>query len=129
LHKRTPAASRKLPQDLASAPKGLPLTNDGVIAMVRKKFNDATIVKMIQEHNTNFDLSVNALIQLKEAGVSQSVLQAMIASVPDSKTGSPDTQAAVAKFTSTDPVHVPDEIGVYVRQKGELVAIEPEIVN
>ena len=106
----------------------LALTNDGVVAMLRAKFDDATMIKMIQQHNTNFDLSVNAMIQLKQAGASQAVLQAMIEAVPDSK------KATSAESVATDkPMPsssgVPDEIGVYVVQKSGLVAIEPEIVN
>jgi len=118
-------------QDLAGIPQQVALNNDGVLAMVREKFDDATIVRMIQTHSTNFDLSVDAMIQLKQAGVSQTVLQAMIAAVPDPAAGPPATQPAVAKSTPTPivPLVVPDEIGVYVRQKNKLVEIEPEIVN
>jgi len=118
-------------QELPSNQQQLALNNDGILAMVREKFDDATIVQTIQRHNTNFDVSVDALIRLKQAGVSQAVLQAMIAAVPDSKAAPSAAQPAVAKSTLTPatPIEVPDEIGVYVRQKGRLVAIEPEIVN
>jgi hypothetical protein len=118
-------------QDLASNSQQPALNNDGVLAMVRERFDDATIVRMIQTHSTNFDLSVDAMIRLKQAGVSQSVLQAMIAAVPDPTAGPPPAQPAVARYAPipTAPVEAPDEIGVYVRQKGKLVAIEPEIVN
>jgi hypothetical protein len=109
----------------------LALNNDGVLLLLREKFDDATIVRMIQTHGTNFDLSVDALIRLKQAGVSQTVLQAMIAAVPETGAGSPPAQPEVAKSTPTPmvPLVVPDEIGVYVRQKDKLVEIEPEIVN
>jgi hypothetical protein len=117
-------------QDLASNQQ-LALNNDGVLLLLREKFDDAAIVRTIQTHSTNFDLSVDALIRLKQAGVSQTVLQAMIAAVPDSTAGPAAAQPAVAKYAPipTTPIEVPDEIGVYVRQKGKLVEIEPEIVN
>ena len=117
-------------QDLASNQQ-LALNNDGVLLLLREKFDDAAIVRTIQTHSTNFDLSVDALIRLKQAGVSQTVLQAMIAAVPDSTAGPAAAQPAVAKYAPipTTPIEVPDEIGVYVRQKGKLIAVEPEIVN
>jgi hypothetical protein len=117
-------------QDLTSNQQ-LALNNDGVLLLLREKFDDATIVRMIQTHSTNFDLSVDAMIHLKQSGVSQTVLQAMIAAVPGPAAGPPPAQTPVARYAPvpTTPIEVPDEIGVYVRQKGELVAIEPEIVN
>jgi hypothetical protein len=119
-----------LTQNVAIAQEQFPLNNDGVLAMVHEKFDDATIVRMIQRHKTNFDLSVDAVIRLKQAGASEAVLQAMIAATPDGRTASPVTDPVVAKTPhSIIPSDVPDEIGVYVRQKDELVAIEPEIVN
>ena len=47
------------------------LTDQDIILMAKLKFDDATIVKTIQVHDTNFDLSVPALVKLKEAGVSR----------------------------------------------------------
>lgn len=67
----------------------LALTNDSVIAMLKAKFEDATIIDMIRKHNTDFNLSVNEMIRLKQAGASQAVLQAMIEAymhaIPDSQ--------------------------------------------
>jgi hypothetical protein len=103
------------------------IKNGEVIAMVKEKFDDATILEMIKKHKTKFDLSVPALIELKQAGVSQPVLQAMIAMTSDDKPGS-QTPVAVTSPAST-AAEVPDEIGVYLRQKDKLLAIEPEIVN
>jgi hypothetical protein len=118
-----------------NAHERLALTNDSVVAMLRAKFDDATIIKMIQQHNTNFDLSVDAMIKLKQAGASQAVLQAMIEAVPDNKKVPSAASTEVSRGTppaaSPSPAipDLPDEIGVYVRLKDGLVAIEPEIVN
>jgi hypothetical protein len=103
--------------------------------MLKAKFDDVTIIKMIQQHNTNFDLSVDAMIRLKQAGASQTVLQAMIEAAPDSKkaTSATGTEANAATVPAESPKptspDLPDEIGVYVRQKSGFVAMEPEIVN
>lgn len=111
-----------------TAQERMALTNDAVIAMLREKFDDATIIKMIQQHNTKFDLSVNELIRLKQAGASQAVLQAMVEAIPDNQKVPKTEKETVSNAPSNNSV-LPDEIGVYVRQKTGLVAIEPEVVN
>jgi len=55
------------------------LTNQDIVLMAKSQFDDPTIEKMIETHETNFDLSVSALVKLKEAGVTQGVIQAMLA--------------------------------------------------
>jgi len=55
------------------------LTNEDVMRMARLKFDDTTIIQTIQLSDTNFDLSVAALVTLKEQGVSQPVIQTMLA--------------------------------------------------
>ena len=118
-----------IPQ-LARGQEQFVLNDDGVITMANDKFDDATIIRMIQRHNTNFDLSVDAVVRLRQAGVSEKVLQAMLATAPDGKTVLPAGEPVLAKsahlITASD---VPDEIGVYVSLREKLVAIEPEVVN
>ncbi len=78
-------------QNSAGARSTAPLTNQDIVLMTRSKFDDATIVKTIQSFNTNFDLSVAALMKLKDAGVTQTVIQAMLAKTTDgSKTLPPE---------------------------------------
>jgi hypothetical protein len=55
------------------------LTNDDVMRMARLKFDDTTIIQTIQVSDANFDLTVAALVKLKDGGVSQPVIQAMLA--------------------------------------------------
>ena len=47
--------------------------------MVKDKFSDSTIVKAIEANHTAFDVSATALIALKDSGVSQTVIEAMLA--------------------------------------------------
>jgi hypothetical protein len=65
------------------------LTNQDIVLMAKAKFDDATIVQMIQTHDANFDLSVASLVKLKDAGVSQPVIQAMLGSGSDRGEGRP----------------------------------------
>ena len=55
-----------------------PLTNSDIVTMSSQNFDPALIVKAIQSSATNFDTSPQALIELKNAGVSQSVMEAML---------------------------------------------------
>src|SRR6266849_9282142 len=58
------------------------LTNQDIVRMTKASFGDSTIVKMIETHGSSFDLSVDALLRLKELGVSQAVIQAIISAEP-----------------------------------------------
>jgi hypothetical protein len=54
------------------------LTNADVVAMVKAGLPENTVVLAIQQGPTDFDISAQALIQLKNQGVSPKVLDAMI---------------------------------------------------
>lgn len=53
------------------------LTNNDIVKMARVKLGDGIIISKIKASPPNFDMSVNALVKLKEAGVSDAVIQAM----------------------------------------------------
>ena len=52
----------------AQSQKKPSLTNQDIVRMVNDKFSDSTIVKAIGANHTNFDVSANALIALKDSG-------------------------------------------------------------
>jgi hypothetical protein len=111
------------------------LINQDIEQMARSRFADSTIIKLIRANDTNFDLSVPAMIKLKNSGVSQAVIETMISAGTNRKAVGP-VMVEVAPQPALPPVaplaknaDLPDEIGVYVRRHGELIAIEPEIVN
>jgi len=54
------------------------LTNADVVTMTKNGFAPALIVKAIQSGATDFDVSAQALIDLKTAGIDQSVMEAML---------------------------------------------------
>jgi hypothetical protein len=55
-----------------------PLTNEDIVSMTKQGFDAPLIEKAIQTGDTNFDLSAQALLELKNAGVSQDVMAAML---------------------------------------------------
>jgi hypothetical protein len=77
-----------------------PLTNADIINMTSQGFDAALIVKDIQSSSTDFDTSTQALINLKNAGVDKSVLEAMLAAQSATPAG---TVEAVRGATPTDP--------------------------
>src|SRR5260370_295082 len=56
-----------------------PLTNADVLTMTNQGFAPSLIVKAIQTSGTSFDVSAHALVELKNAGVDRSVMEAMLA--------------------------------------------------
>lgn len=59
--------------------KANPLSNDDIVKMIKGGLQEATIIGAIQANETNFDLSVDALLKLKQEGVSDKVMDAMLA--------------------------------------------------
>lgn len=63
-------------QSIASQQK---LTNQDVIKMVRAGLSPEIVIQTINTSENNFDISPNALVALKHEGVSDSIIQAMLA--------------------------------------------------
>src|SRR5215475_3055643 len=53
------------------------LTNADVVRMAKNAFSEDSIINTIQSNKTQFDLSVDALIALKSAGVSERIISVM----------------------------------------------------
>ena len=68
-----------------------PLTNDDVIKMVGAGLTESTIVQVIQKVSSNFDTSPDALIKLKQQGVTAKIIEAMVAAKPKPNSSTPET--------------------------------------
>ena len=77
------------------------VNNQDVIRMTKAQFDDATIVKTILAFNTDLDVSVTGLMELKEAGVTQTVIQAMLTKTADESKAHLEHQNSV-DGTATD---------------------------
>src|SRR5271154_5917110 len=55
-----------------------PITNADIVNMTKQDFDPSLIVKDIQSSKTDFETSPQALIDLKNAGVDKSVMDAML---------------------------------------------------
>lgn len=115
-----------------------PITNQDVIDMTRSKFSDSVIEKAIQANRGDFDISVGALMRLRNAGVSGPVIESMLSAADNRKEApQPSAPAVVDAVEKTDVTaeqprathDLPEDVGVYLRDQGKLIGIEPEIVN
>jgi hypothetical protein len=96
------------------------MTNDAVIRMVKAGLNDNLVVQTISSQPGQYTTDADALVQLKQAGVSDRVIQAMV------------DKGRVRLTRPETPVVVADdnEIGVYYKDRnGAWQPIEPEIVH
>ncbi len=73
-----PASEQPAPAQVQATP-GQTLTNDDIMKLMQVKLADAVIIAKIKSSDCAFDTSADALIKLKQAGVSDTVLQSMIA--------------------------------------------------
>jgi hypothetical protein len=55
------------------------LTNDSVIQMVKAGLPEAVVIAKIKSTSSKFDLKTDSLVSLKKAGISDKVLEAMVA--------------------------------------------------
>lgn len=67
-----------LVENATAAQARKPLTNEDIVNMTKQGFDPPLIIKAIQTNDAQFDVSPQALIDLKAAGVSQSVMDAMM---------------------------------------------------
>jgi hypothetical protein len=55
------------------------LTNDGVIKLVQSKMSEELILSIIRQQPGTYSLAANDLVTLKEAGISERIISAMLA--------------------------------------------------
>ncbi len=76
------------------------MTNDEVISLSKAGLNPSLIVGKIRTSKTNFDLSTDSLIKLKQAGVSDDIVAAML----EAKSGKTVSAATSANSTGAASV-------------------------
>jgi hypothetical protein len=97
-----------------------PLTNDDILQMVKEGFTEEVIIKAIEVNKSDFDTSLPELRKLKNAGLNEKIINAMLsASSRNPETPKGDVEAK----------GLPEEIGVYLKEGEKLTEILPEIVN
>jgi hypothetical protein len=95
-----------------------PLRNQTVVDLTKAGIDEATIIKLIEAGRTEFDTSAAALIALKNAGVSNRVIDAIVSA------GRPKAGTAVNGLYPQ-----PEQVGVYVNLRERLVPLRVEIIT
>ena len=130
------------PSSITLAPQAKPMTVADVIKLSKAGLSDDIVIQQIRKKGQHFDLSTDQLIQLKDAHVSERVIQVMLD--PTSGAVPPSAQKASAPAAAVQAAQLPqqasrqdgpqdsalpNEIGVYAKEKGNWVEILPEVVN
>ncbi len=117
-----PLASIDRPAFPAEQGKGpsKPFTNDDLLKLVKAGFGEETILEAIRTNECRFDTSAEALLALKNAGVSEKIIMAVLACgrVP----GGPSAP-------SSESDALPARVGVYVLKDGRYIPVEFEPVQ
>ncbi|WP_254305741.1 hypothetical protein [Sphingopyxis sp. BSNA05] len=92
------------------------LTNDTVLSMISLGLGDEAIVAKIRASESEYDLSIDSMVSLKNQGVSSAVIAAMIDAQESNNSG-----VAAMVPDSPDPM-VPHPEGVYLLDDTEEVA-------
>jgi len=54
-----------------------PLTNENIVTLAKAGFDELFILQLIRSSRTNFDTSVDGLVKMKQAGVSEDLIRLM----------------------------------------------------
>jgi hypothetical protein len=81
------------------------LTNDGIIKLVKAKLPDSVIIAKIKSTSCAFATDADSLVGLKQAGVSDAVLQAMVeAPSPSNVPAQTDNGSEIAPAKDSEPL-------------------------
>lgn len=136
------AAAKRAPAARPPAPPAM--TNADVLKLAKAGFSDDLLIARITASGTpRFDLDADALVALKDAGVSERVLAVMLGS-PDPGSAQSSTPRAPASTTGKGTVAQPlavtgvppptvtadgEEAGIYVLDAGGRTMLEPTVFS
>jgi len=105
-----------------------PMTVNDVIKLSKAGLSDDTIIQQLRKKGQHFDLTTDQLIQLKQAHVSERVIQEMINPAPGAAAASAQKSTPSSGQADASRSGLPTEIGVYAKQDGRWVEVNPEVV-
>jgi hypothetical protein len=100
------------------------MTNKDVMDLVALGLGDEVVIEKIRSASeTAFDTELEALKILKTANVSDAVIRVMI------NPKAPVARAPVVAVAPPPNPDLPDEIGIYIKERGKLNEVSPEVVG
>lgn len=135
---RAGRATQPLPARPVQATAQKPMSNADVLKMVKEGVSDPIIIGLIRKAPTKaFDTSVDAVIELKRAGVSEAIqvvmfgLEALAAS--PSKPEAPKPELTKPEPKSAETSELRPAPGIYIDQAGtgkpQLIPLEPTVIS
>lgn len=104
------------------------LTNDSIIKMVKAGLGETVVVNMIQSQPGKYSLTADDLVKLKQQGVSDKILAAIV--TKGSGGSSVATNPAATPTASADSdIPTGIDIGVYYKKADKWEEMLPEVVN
>ncbi len=103
------------------------LAVEDVVALVEAGLGEDVVIEKLRQNATPFDLSIEQLLTLKEAGVSSGVIKTMMN--PAAGSGPAVAGPAAEAGDPNWPAEIPDELGLYTKVEGKVTYLEPEVVT
>ena len=103
------------------------LAVEDIVALVEAGLGEDVVIEKLRQNATPFDLSIDQLLALKQAGVSSEVIKTMMNPAAGAGT-TVAGPAAVAKDPNW-PAEIPNELGLYTKVEGKVSHLEPEVVT
>jgi hypothetical protein len=127
------APTSSLPQSHALPPPVGGITFEQVIKLSQSGLSDAVIIAQIKKRPQPFDLSPDQLLQLKNARVSDAVIEAMMPPSSAPAITTPSVMTTASQGVADDPLadHEPGIYVYYTTRDGKrtLVEIEPTVYS
>jgi hypothetical protein len=124
----TPTEAEGPPVSAESTPTGI--GNDEVREMANAEFSDGTILAVIGANPTRFDVSPRALVVLKSSGVSEKVIEAMLAAETANRQSAVTAMAAAgASETEAPTSQLPTEEFTKLSEMIERLAAQQETAS
>jgi len=109
------------------------MTNGDVERMVEAKLANDTIISKIKTSTCNFDTSIDAMLKLKAAGVSDAVIQAMVEAGAAAKAGAKEAPPKESPAPDPNDPKSPHDGGIYwlpkERRDKAMVQMEPSVYS
>jgi hypothetical protein len=110
------------------------LTNDGVLKLVKAGLSEDLVVSAINDQPASFMLGANEMVLLKEGGVSEKIIRAMMAKAkgaPVADAVKPDaaSRPEAAKAVAAKPGSLPETNGVHYRKGGDYFELLSEEIR
>ena len=101
------------------------LKNETIIKLTKSKLPESVITQKINQSVCNFDVSVDALIKLKENQVGDNIINLMIQKQAKAEAAS----LSQTKNNSNDKNHIFTESGIYFLKGDKYINLDPTIVT